>query len=1235
MSPTTEEPYVGLGHFTEAYADRFFGRDTECSLIIGNLRAARLTLLYAESGVGKSSALRAGVVAQLHAFAERDRRAGDSPRLVPVIFSSWTEAPVAGLIRAIGDAARPYLPDDRRLELPEDDLERALAIAGEALDATLLVVLDQFEEYFLYRDDQPEEKRVAAQIARCVNRPDLRANFLISIREDSYARLGDLFRGKVGNVYANFLHLDFLDRAGARESIEKPVARVNELSGNGKRYELEPALVEAVLDQVRRGRIENADDDGHHGDGDEVETTYLQLVMRRLWEEETRAGSHRLRLGTLEDLGGSQAVITSHLDRAMDDETEGSSLTAEQRLVAASIFHFLVTSGGTKIALTAKDLADLSERPLAEIEPVLRHLSSPALHILRPVVSENGRGEPRFEIFHDALARPIVEWRTRAEEDELNARVKRERDEKESAQRAAAAAEEREARERKRKRLALVLAGLAVVLLVLGVLYALVHQESVSDQREAKNQSVQAAARMAELGESPTFGPVAAALASVEDYDLSPTDEARNLSLSELQLNPGLPAIAVGHTRVVDAVSYWPDSSGFVTGGRDGTVRRWRPDGSEIGPPLVNPGTGVESIALTELPGGARVIAAGLTTGVVQLWTVGDAGEEPKRLRPLLPESGSVSALTFSPGAADILAVGGSSGRVSFWDLSKPSAPVPFASRQALGSVSDLAFNTKSGGLLVASSRAWQELWVTPDATELRAQTLFSGAATAVATAPDGSFAFGGRRGISLWDATRERERYLRVPGGVTSLAFARGGSVLVAGGTDLNVMTWDVASGRLFGPPRVGTDVIEDVAISPDEDTIAAVGGDRLVRLWPVEGGRGLARTVAALSPRETGSRAPNIAGLAVSEDGVLATAGGSAGTSLWRLDRAADPQSRPRPFARVPGASEAVAFHGDLLAVARGRSFVLEDTGSSCETMPTKPCQLAGPARPHSARTVLSLAFTEIGSRLVLASSGYREGEGLINLWDVTDAKDGTISHLSTRRKPTEIYQVALSPASPLLVAATEDGKLRVWDIRDPTDPKGITIADARGNEDQPVNSVAFSRDGKLLASGGGDQQVVLWNVVPRGSAPPKVEATPGTLFLTQTVFSLAFSPDGEYLAVGDGNGITCLYAVETRSQIGSCLFGHVVSGAVGIRAVAFAPVPGYGTALLTAGAGEPAVAWSPTLWNMGGDDRVEAAIASDVCALAGRNLTKYEWSAIFGTTNLADDRDKTCPQYPLPAD
>jgi putative ribosome biogenesis GTPase RsgA len=65
-------PYKGLAHYEEQDARFFFGRDRDREIIRANLAARRLTLLYGESGVGKSSVLRAGVVHDLRERALRD-----------------------------------------------------------------------------------------------------------------------------------------------------------------------------------------------------------------------------------------------------------------------------------------------------------------------------------------------------------------------------------------------------------------------------------------------------------------------------------------------------------------------------------------------------------------------------------------------------------------------------------------------------------------------------------------------------------------------------------------------------------------------------------------------------------------------------------------------------------------------------------------------------------------------------------------------------------------------------------------------------------------------------------------------------------------------------------------------------------------------------------------------------------------------------------------------------------
>jgi len=404
---TTGAPYVGLDYFAEDDAALFFGRDGERKRIIGNLRASRLTLLYAESGVGKTSLLRAGVSARMRQLAARSMAERGSARYVPVVFSSWRDDPTPGLIAAIEAAVRPLMGNGADLALPRDALQDAIERAAKAVDATPLLILDQFEEHFLYEPDRDDG--FDDELARCINRRDLRANFLIAVREDAYSQIGPRFKARIPDVYGNYLHLDFLDEEAARTAVLGPVTAFNQrLDADAPRIEIEPALVDTVLAQVRRGRVTIGD-----GGGSEVEVTgtarietaYLQLVMKRLWEEERAAGSHRLRLETLERLGGADTIVRGHLDDVL------AELPSDQRDAAAAAFRFLVTSTGRKIALSLEELREFSDADAAPLAPALEHLERE--RILRPIPSEDRDGVARHEIYHDVLAPAVIDWRRR------------------------------------------------------------------------------------------------------------------------------------------------------------------------------------------------------------------------------------------------------------------------------------------------------------------------------------------------------------------------------------------------------------------------------------------------------------------------------------------------------------------------------------------------------------------------------------------------------------------------------------------------------------------------------------------------------------------------------------------------------------------------------------------------------------------------------------------------------
>jgi len=97
-------PYKGLVPFTEVDAPFFFGRDSEREFIAANLQSAPLTILYGESGTGKSSVLRAGVIPDLRRSMSKNLDVWEEPRFAVVAYSAWRDDPAVGLAGAIEQA---------------------------------------------------------------------------------------------------------------------------------------------------------------------------------------------------------------------------------------------------------------------------------------------------------------------------------------------------------------------------------------------------------------------------------------------------------------------------------------------------------------------------------------------------------------------------------------------------------------------------------------------------------------------------------------------------------------------------------------------------------------------------------------------------------------------------------------------------------------------------------------------------------------------------------------------------------------------------------------------------------------------------------------------------------------------------------------------------------------------------------------------------------------------------
>jgi hypothetical protein len=413
-------PYVGLAPFESEHSDYYFGRHLDAAALADNAIASPLTVLYGSSGTGKTSLLNVGLpraIEEIH----RD--------VCIVSFRNWrNEDFLASLISEITGA-----PTDTPLPPPNlSSLYKALQWKSHQLKRLIVLVLDQFEEYFVYERHRTTEGSLENELARIMEDKDLKVHLLISIREDRFHLL-DRLTIHIPGILENTLELEHLFDDAVREAIIRPIEIYNgRYRRNSSPVIVSPAFVDRLIDELKevRGGVGRAPGGS---DGEQpIELPYLQLAMEKIWDAEGGANAIYFNEAILNKRPIKQ-IIDDHLNEVM------KRLDDEEKRICANIFDRLVTRSGAKFAMTAYDLCPYASVDEEYMARMLRKLADNNSRLLKTVPASGDK--PAFEIFHDVLGHPLLCWQERyqAENRSKAERMKLEREAKESRDRAAAA----------------------------------------------------------------------------------------------------------------------------------------------------------------------------------------------------------------------------------------------------------------------------------------------------------------------------------------------------------------------------------------------------------------------------------------------------------------------------------------------------------------------------------------------------------------------------------------------------------------------------------------------------------------------------------------------------------------------------------------------------------------------------------------------------------------------------